>query len=81
MKNFMFSTQIPIKVRRRKFKKKKGNQRNDKPKRDLSKIKCFKCEKFGHYKANCPQNTKQQVNCTNITKKEENYDLEKRVLY
>ena len=49
-------------------------------KKDLSKIKCFKCEKFGHYKSNCPENTK-QVNCTNCTKKEENYDLEKRVLY
>ena len=26
--------------------KKKGNQRNDKPKKDLSKIKCFKCDFF-----------------------------------
>ena len=61
--------------------KKKGNQKNDKPKRDLSKIKCFKCEKFGHYKSNCLENTKQQVNGANVTRKGENYDPEKRVLY
>ena len=39
--------------------KKKAHKRNDKPKRDLSKVKCFKCEKLGHYKENFPKNTKQ----------------------
>ena len=68
------------KGKKKHLKKKKGNQRNDKLKKDLSKIKCFKCEKFGHYKSNCPENTK-QVNCTNFTKKEEKYDPEKHVLY
>ena len=68
------------KGKKKHFKKKKGNQRNDKPKKDLSKVKCFKCEKFGHYRSNCPENSKQQVNCTNITK-EDNYDPKKRVLY
>ena len=62
------------------FKKKKGNQKNDKPKKDLSKIKCFRCKKFGRYKSNCPENSK-QVNCTNITREEDNYDPENRVLY
>ena len=60
--------------------KKKGNKRNDKPKKDLSKVKCFKCEKFGHYRSNCPENSKQQVNYTNITK-EDNYDPKNHVLY
>ena len=37
------------KGKKKHFKKKKGNQKNDKPKKYLSKIKCFRCEKFGHY--------------------------------
>ena len=69
------------KGKKKHIKKKKAHQRNDKPKRDLSKVKSFKCEKFGHCKENCRENTKQQVNCTNVTKKEENYDPKKFVFY
>ena len=36
------------KGKKKHFKKKKGNQKNGKPKKDLSKIKCFKCENFGY---------------------------------
>ena len=63
------------------FKKKKGNQNNGKSKKDLSKIKCSKCEKFGHYRSNCPKNSKQQANCTNVIREEDTYDLENFVLY
>ena len=69
------------KGKKKHFKKKKGNQKNGKPKKDLSKIKCFKCEKFGHYRSNCPENSKQQANCTSVTREEDNYDPENRVLY
>ena len=35
-------------------KKKKG--KNDKPKRDLKSIKCFRCQKFGHFQNRCEEN-------------------------
>ena len=28
---------------------------------DLSKLKCFKCQKFGHISANCPERKKGKV--------------------
>ena len=62
------------KGKKKHFKKKKRNQKNGKLKKDLSKIKCFKCEKFGHYKSNCPKNSKQQENCTNVIREEDTYD-------
>ena len=51
------------------------------PIKDLSKIKCFRCEKFGHYKSNCPENSKQVAKCTNVTSEEDNYDPKNRVSY
>ena len=69
------------KGKKKHFKKKRGNQKNDKSKKDLSKIKCFRCEKFGHCRYNCPKNFKQQMNCINVTREEDNYDLENHVLY
>lgn len=65
------------KGKKKHFKKKKGNHKNDKPKKDLSKIKCFKCDKFGHYKLNCPDNSKQLVNYTSVSNEEEIYDPKK----
>ena len=41
----------------------------------------LQCEKFGHHRSNCPEISKQEVKCTNIIKKEDNYDPENRVLY
>ena len=69
------------KGKKKHFKEKKGNQKNGKLKKDLSKIKCFKCEKFGHYRSNCPKNSKQEANCTTVTREEDNYDPKNRVLY
>ena len=69
------------KGKKKHFKKKKGNQRNGKPKKDLSKIKCFKYEKFGHYRSNFLENLEEKLNYTNVTSKEENYDPEKCVLF
>lgn len=40
----------------------------------------FKWEKFGHYRSNCPKNSK-QANCTNVIREEDIYDPENRVLY
>ena len=45
------------KGKKKHFKKKKGNQKNGKLKKDLSKIKCSKCKKFGYYRFNFPKNS------------------------
>ena len=41
----------------------------------------FQCEKFGHSRTNCLENSKQQANCTNVIREEETYDPENCVLY
>lgn len=33
-------------------------QEEKKKKKDLSKVKCFKCGEFGHYSTQCPQRNK-----------------------
>ena len=38
-------------------KKKKGGEQQ----RDMSKVKCFACHKFGHYAVQCPNKKKKQV--------------------
>ena len=81
MKNFMVLNTNSYKGKNEHFKKKKGNQKNVKPKKDLSKIKCFRCENFEYYRSNCLENSKQATNCTNVTREEDNYDPENRVLY
>ena len=38
-------------------------------------------KKFGHYRSNCLENSKQQANYTNVIREEDTYDPENRVLY
>jgi hypothetical protein len=63
----------------KKFKKgpKGGHKPKGEGKKDMSKVKCFACHKFGHYAVQCPNNKKKQT--TGSTEVEEfstNFDKE-----
>ena len=51
--------------KKKKFKKgsKDGAKQHDGEKKDMSKVKCFACQKFGHYVGQCPikKKKKQQI--------------------
>jgi hypothetical protein len=38
-----------------------GNKSNCEGKKDMSKVKCFACHKFGHYVGQCPNKKKKQT--------------------
>ena len=38
-----------------------GNKQKGEGKKDMSKVKCFACHKFGHYVGQCPNKKKKQV--------------------
>jgi hypothetical protein len=38
-----------------------GNKQKGEEKKDMSKVKCFACHKFGHYARQCPNKKKKQV--------------------
>jgi hypothetical protein len=48
---------------KKKFKKgpKQGNKPKSEGKKDMSKVKCFACHKFGHYAGQCPNKKKRQA--------------------
>jgi hypothetical protein len=48
---------------KKKFKKgpKGGNKPKSEGKKDMSKVKCFACHKFGHYAGQCPNKKKKQT--------------------
>jgi hypothetical protein len=48
---------------KKKFKKgpKGGNKPKGEGKKDMSKVKCFACHKFGHYVGQCPNKNKKQI--------------------
>ena len=48
---------------KKKFKKgpKGGNKLKGEGKKDMSKVKCFACHKFGHYAGQCPNKKKKQM--------------------
>jgi hypothetical protein len=48
---------------KKKFKKgpKGGNKPKSEGKKDMSKVKCFACHKFGHYAEQCPNKKKKQT--------------------
>ena len=48
---------------KKKFKKgpeKGGAKKQEGKKKDLSTVKCFSCQKFGHYAGRCPQKKKKK---------------------
>jgi hypothetical protein len=38
-----------------------GNKPKDKGKKDMSKVKCFACHKFGHYAGQCSNKKKKHI--------------------
>ena len=48
--------------KKKKFKKgsKGGTKQQDGEKKDMSKVKCFACQKFGHYPGQCPNKKKKK---------------------
>ena len=47
---------VAAKGKKKKSKKgsKDGTKQQDGEKKDMSKVKCFACQKFGHYVGQCP---------------------------
>ena len=38
-----------------------GNERGSRPPFDISRVKCYRCDKFGHYVRDCPELRKKEV--------------------
>ena len=49
-----------------------GKVKCDGRKPDKSNIRCFKCQKYGHYSNDCPEKQKNQENDAKFEKHEEN---------
>ena len=52
--------------KKKKFKKGSngGTKQQDGEKKDMSKVKCFACQKFGHYAGQCPNKKKKKQQTT-----------------
>ena len=57
---------LAAKGKKKKFKKgpKGETKQQDGEKKDMSKVKCFACQKFGHYAGQCPNKKKKQQTTT-----------------
>ena len=57
---------LAAKGKKKKFKKgsKGGTKQQDGEKKDMSKMKCFPCQKFGHYAGQCPNKKKKKKHQT-----------------
>ena len=57
---------VAAKGKKKKSKKgsKGGTKQQDGEKKDMSKVKCFACQKFGHYAGQCPNKKKKQQTTT-----------------
>ena len=53
---------LAAKGKKKKFKKgsKDGAKQHDGEKKDMSKVKCFACQKMGHYVGQCPNKKKKK---------------------
>ena len=53
---------LAAKGKKKKFKKgsKVETKQQDEEKKDMSKVKCFACQKFGHYARQCPNKKKKK---------------------
>ena len=61
------------KKKKKKFKKgsKDGAKQHDGEKKDMGKVKCFACQKFGHYAGQCPNKKKNKQQTTASTEIDE----------
>ena len=51
--------------KKKKFKKgSNGTEQQNGEKKDMSKVKCFACQKFGHYAGQCPNKKKKKQQTT-----------------
>ena len=58
---------VALTAKRNKFEKapkKGGAKQQEGQKKDLSTVKCFACQKFGHYAGQCPQKKKKKQQTT-----------------
>lgn len=53
-----------------KFKRKRGKKNTNYKKRDLSKVQCYKCDKFGHTHMDCPERKKNPINMAEVKEAE-----------
>ena len=52
---------LAAKGKKKKFKKgSKGGTKQQDGEKDMSKVKCFACQKFGHYAGQCPNKKKKK---------------------
>ena len=53
---------LTAKEKKKKFKKgsKGGTKQHDGEKKDMNNVKCFACQKFGHYAGQCPNKKKKK---------------------
>ena len=51
---------VALTAKGKKKNKKGGAKQQDGQKKDLSTVKCFACQKLGHYAGQCPQKKKKQ---------------------
>ena len=48
-----------------------GTKQQDGEKKDMSKVKCFACQKFGHYAGQCPNKKKKKQQTTTLVEIDE----------
>ena len=64
---------LAVKGKKKKSKKgsKAGTKQHDGVKKNTSKVKCFACQKFGHYAGQCPNKKKKKHQTSASTKIDE----------
>ncbi|XP_059069262.1 retrovirus-related Pol polyprotein from transposon RE1 isoform X1 [Cryptomeria japonica] len=76
----VLNTNINKKYKKKQFRKRKAKQGKNTSKKDLSHVQCYRCDKCGHYVANCPEKGK-QATFAKVKKSRKENDSENYVLY